>query len=76
MPQREKIFTKAEELENKYDWIKAADVYEQALSVVGKEDFLRKGQIQEKIGFCFHVGAMQAENPEEFKERMQRAIRA
>jgi len=54
--------------------VKAAELYEQALGAVGKKDFLEKGKIRERIGFCFHRAAMQAESREEFKERMQRAI--
>ena len=76
MPQRETVFDKARSLEKKYDWLKAADLYEQALLDVGKNDYLKRGEIQEKIGHCFHKVAMQAESREEFKQRMQRAAEA
>jgi hypothetical protein len=66
----------AKEKEKTYDWVKAADLYEQALRVVGKKDFLKKGEIGEKIGFCFHRAAFQAENHEEFKSGMRRAVEA
>ncbi len=68
------VLVQAKEKEKKYDWAKAAELYEQALGTVGKEDFLEKGKIQERIGFCFHRAAMQAESREEFRGRMQRAI--
>jgi len=70
------ILALAKEEEKKYDWLKAAELYEQALGVVGEKNFLEKGKIRERIGFCFHRAAMQAESREEFKERMQRAIEA
>ena len=79
MSRREKVeeaFGKAKELEKKYSWLKAVDIYEQALGAVGKKDFLRKGEFQERIGFCFHRAAMQAESREEFKKRMRRALEA
>jgi len=72
----EEILSKAEELEKKYDWTKAAELYEQALGVVREKDFLKKGEIQEKLGYCFHRTAFQAERQEEFKRRMQGAIEA
>jgi len=72
----EEIFGKAGALEKKYEWLKAIDVYGQALRGVGKEDFLKKGEVQEKIGHCFYRGAFQAESQEEFKERMRQAIEA
>jgi len=67
---------KAEELEKEYDWAKAADRYKQGVGAIGKKDFFRKGEIQERIGYCFHRAAMQAESQEEFKQRMQQAIEA
>jgi len=71
----EEVFSKAGVLEKKYDWIKAAILYEQALGMVGKEDFLKKGEIQERIGFCFHRAAFQGKSREEFKERLQQSVK-
>jgi len=76
MSQREDVFDNAAVMEKEYDWVKAADLYEQALLSVGKEDFLKQGEIQEKIGFCLHRASMQAESGEEFKEKMRRAVEA
>jgi hypothetical protein len=79
MPRSEKVeevLGKAETLEKSYDWVKAVALHKQALRAVGKGDFLKKGEIQEKIGYCFHRAAFQAESQEEFKERMRRAIKA
>ena len=72
----QRILASVEKEKKKYDWVKAAELYEQALGAVGEKDFLEKGKIRERIGFCLHRAAMQAESREEFEERMQRAIEA
>jgi len=76
MSQGEEILDRARALEKEYDWVKAADLYEQALLAVGMNDFLKKGEVQERVGSCFHRAAMQAGSREEFSERMKRAIEA
>jgi len=79
MSRREKVeefFRDAEVLEKKYDWLKAIDLYKQALGAVGKRDFLWMGEIQERIGFCFRRAAFQAETREDFKSRIGSAVRA
>ena len=72
----EAVLGKAKALEKEYNWIEAADFYKQALRLVGKEDFLKRGEIQEKIGYCLYRGAFQAETQEEFKSRMLEAVGA
>ncbi len=72
----EEAFGKAQVLEKKYDWVKAIVLYEQALRAVGKRDFLRKGEIQERIGYCFYRAAFQAETQQEFKRRMELSVEA
>lgn len=66
----ESVLDQAKEREKEYDWVKAAGVYGQALRVVGKNDFLEKGKIQERTGYCFFRAAFQADTQEEFKKRM------
>jgi len=72
----EGILGKAKELEKDYGWVEATALYEQALPMVGKRDFLRKGVVQERIGYCLHRGAFQAETPEQFRSRMLKAVEA
>ncbi len=67
----EEVLGKAKALEKEYDWVEAVDLYEQALRVVGKNEFLKRGEIQERIGYCFHRAAFQAETQEEFRRRME-----
>jgi len=70
------VLDQAKGKEKKYNWIEAAELYEQAEGVVGKRDFVRKGEIQGKICYCFYRAAFQAETQEEFKISIQRAVEA
>ncbi|NIM44072.1 MAG: hypothetical protein GTO54_00290, partial [Nitrososphaeria archaeon] len=72
----EDILGEAANLGKKYEWLGAADLYGQALSMVDEEDYFRRGEIQEKIGYSLQRAAFQAENKQEFRERMQRSIEA
>lgn len=72
----EDILNAAQAHEKSYAWLEAAKLYAQAVGVVGQKDFLLKGEIQERIGYCCRRAAMQAESQEAFKERMQRAVDA
>jgi len=64
----------AEQKGKKYCWVEAAELYEKALHMLSERDFLRKGEIQEKIGFCLHRAAFQAESKDGFRQGIQRAI--
>ncbi len=70
------VLSKAEELEKKYDWVEAAEFYEQALRAVRKRDLSKSGEIQERISYCLYRGAFQSETQKEFKSRMLEAVRA
>ena len=72
----EEALGKAQALEKQYNWLEARNQYEQALQTVDAKDFLKKAELHEKIGFCLHRAAFQAESQEEFKERIGRAIDA
>lgn len=67
---------KASQLERKHDWLEAVEFYRKALNLVPETDSLKIGEIQEKTGHAFYRASMQAESPEEFMERIQRAIEA
>ncbi|UCB59982.1 MAG: hypothetical protein JSW72_07680, partial [Candidatus Bathyarchaeota archaeon] len=72
----EEAIGKAKLLERKSDWLKAADLYEQALCRINKGDSLKRGSIQEQIGHCLHRASFQAENQAECRERKQQAVEA
>jgi KaiC/GvpD/RAD55 family RecA-like ATPase len=72
-----RVLAQAKEKEKKYDWFRAAKSYDKAHTrVLKQKDFLKAGEIQERIGFCFYRAAMQAENQEEFRDRMRHAVEA
>ena len=72
----EAIAAQAAKQERVYDWPGASDSYKKALGMVDQHDLLAIGDVHERLGYASYRAAMQAKNPEEFKERMQRAIRA
>ena len=69
------LLEKTKELEKRYDWLDAADFYEQAYSLVS-EDFLKAAELQERIGFCFFKAARQADTNDIFRDRMDLAVKA
>jgi len=79
MPQGEKVaagLSKAQELEKRYDWLEAADLYEQTLSLPGKKQLLKRGEIQKRQGYCCYRAAFQSDTLEEFKKRMGLSVEA
>jgi hypothetical protein len=72
----EEILGNAAEQEKEYEWLQASGFYEQALDIVDEGDFFRRGEIQEKNGHSLHRAAFQAENREEFLERLSKAVEA
>ncbi len=73
----QRILVKAEKKERTYDWLGAAELYDEASSSYLKQkNYLKAGEIQERIGICFHRAAMQSKNRSEFKKIMQNAVTA
>jgi len=68
------ILNQAKEREKAYDWLGAAEFCGKALSLMPEADFLRLGQIQERIGYSFYRAAMQAEAKEEFQQKVRQAL--
>lgn len=73
MSRIEKCINEVALLEKNYEWDKAAHFYEQILRTVGTQDFLMRGQIQERIGFCLYRAAMQTKTKDEFQQKTQEA---
>lgn len=72
----ESIIGQAKAGEKRHRWIRVAELYEQALALSGAKKLSWTVEIQERIGYCFHRAAFQAENVEESKMRMQLANEA
>jgi len=70
------FLSQAEEREKAYDWVGAAEFYQKALNQGPEADFLKLGQVQERIGYAFYRASMQVESREEFEERTRQAISA
>jgi tetratricopeptide (TPR) repeat protein len=73
----QRILAQAKEEEKRYDWLGAVEFHKKALGqMLKQEDFLKAGEAEERIGYCFHRAAFQAESQEEFRQGMQQAIGA
>lgn len=72
----ESLLDRAKNREEEYQWLESVVLYEKALGLVKRTDVSRKGKLREKIGFCLHRAAFQAETPAEFEKRMRLAIEA
>jgi len=70
----EAILSQAMVLERDYDWMGSGELHEKAFGLVPETDFLKMGQIREKVGYAFYRSAMQAESVDQFRERIQQAI--
>lgn len=68
------ILNQAKEREKEYDWLGAVESHKKALGLVPETDFLKLGQVQERVGYSFCQAAMQAENVDQFRERMRQAV--
>jgi len=62
------------ERERYYDWLSAVELYEKALAIAPKTDFLKRFHVQERIGYSLYRAGMQAENVVQFTERMRLAV--
>jgi hypothetical protein len=72
----ERPISTAGKLERKYDWLGAATLYRDAMNLVSALEFLKKGEMQERIGHCLYRAAFQTDGLDEFRGRMQRALDA
>ncbi|MGA2767242.1 MAG: hypothetical protein ABSF24_02860 [Candidatus Bathyarchaeia archaeon] len=70
----ESILDQAFQREKSFDWLGAVECYRKARGIVSIHDFLRVGDIHESGGYALHRAAMQAEGPNEFRERMRQAV--
>jgi tetratricopeptide (TPR) repeat protein len=70
------LFGEAAALEREYKWLEAADVHGRALAAVEEEDLLKRGEAQERVGYCLLRAAVQSESHGEFRERIQRVVEA
>jgi tetratricopeptide (TPR) repeat protein len=67
------ILTQAAKKEKEYDWLGAAETYAKGLDAIPVPDFSGSGDLHERLGYAFRKAAMQAEDVNEFKNRMNKA---
>jgi hypothetical protein len=70
----EEILNQAERLEKDCEWLRAAESYEKALKLLSEDDFSRKGETHDGLGYAFYRAAFQAESNDEFRQRLNQAI--
>ena len=71
------LLNKTQELEKRYEWLQAAEIYQKASPIALKNnDLLKVAELDELIGFCYFRAAFQAQNNIEFKDRLKLAIQA
>jgi hypothetical protein len=69
----QEILHQAEQLERNYDWLGAAESYKRALDLLFEDDFSRKADVTERLGYAFCRFAFQAETNEEFRDRLRQS---
>jgi len=73
----ESLLEKAKELENKYEWLQAAENYRKAAELVlTKKDILKAADLNERIGFCYYRASLQAQSNSEFRKILKFSILA
>jgi hypothetical protein len=73
----ESLLDRAKELEKKYEWLRATEFYHKAVTqTIETKDFFETAKLQEKVGYCYFRAALQAQQPEQNKKRMQQSIKA
>ncbi len=69
----DEVISQANKREKEYDWLGAAETYKKGLDSIPPQDFLRLGELQERLGYAFRRAAMQADEVDEFRDRMRKA---
>jgi tetratricopeptide (TPR) repeat protein len=69
----DEVFSQANKREKEYDWLGAVETYKKGLDSIPPQDFLNLGELQERLGYAFRRAAMQADEVNEFRDRMKKA---
>jgi len=72
----ESILSRAAKQEGDYDWLGAAGSYGKASELFSELDYLKRGELHERIGHSFFRAAFQAETVEGFEKRMQLSVQS
>ena len=69
----EAILAQASKKEKESDWLGAAVDYAKGSDSIAAQNFLGLGELSERAGYAFRRAAMQADDVNEFKDRMNKA---
>ncbi len=70
----ETLIRGAKEKERLYNWQEAGALYSRALELVAEKDAMKRGTLEESLGYSIHRHAFQARTPEEFSKRIENAL--
>jgi len=72
MPHREEVVSieNARAAEERYEWLKAADIYDQNISSSSREENSRLDEFKERMAYCYVQSAFQAEQLRVFDLRL------
>lgn len=73
LPDVEAILGKASGQEKEYDWRGAIETHKRARDLVPEKEIYRRAEAHERLGYAFHRAAMQAEDVNQFRDRMREA---
>jgi len=73
----ELLLNKAKKQEEKYEWLQATKLYNEAADLaLKKRAKFKAAELQEKKGFCFYRAAFQAQTNIEFQRLLKKSIQA
>ncbi len=72
----ESILSLAREQEKSYDWPQASESYQKGLDLISETELGRRAGLQEDLAYAFYRASMQAENQNQFRERIVQAVSA
>jgi tetratricopeptide (TPR) repeat protein len=73
----QQLLDRARNEEKEYRWLQAIPFYHDARDTLSSNhDYAFAGEMAERIGYCHYQAAMQAEVPNEFTTRMEKAVEA
>ena len=67
------ILSQANEKEKEHDWLGAAETYSKGLDSTSARNLWSLGELYERLGYAFRRAAMQADDVDEFRDRMNKA---
>jgi tetratricopeptide (TPR) repeat protein len=70
----EAILGDTKDREKQYDWLGATKFFKKALGLVPDDDYSKKGEVCERLGYVLYRASMKAESVTEFKASCTKAV--